>query len=270
MRTKRVKLEGRLKSIFGNCLILNIFGTDEESIEKIIKKDGTEGLWYREFRKAFPVNTEREKPEEFIQLLKDSKKHLKKNDYVIMSLEDENEIIGGSTINRLTSNDYTVAIFEYTFIDKKYRNLGLGKVFTSEKLDEIKKQAESLESKFVAILAETKNPERTSLTDVQKEDMSIKTRRKILSRWGYKVIDFSYIQPPIYKGCKLAYHLDLLIKPIDEGACNWKEDMPSKDLKKILDMYFNIFKDFNPDSSYYKKMVDYISKKEKILLKPLN
>lgn len=269
MRTKRVKLEGRLKSVFGNSLILNIFGTDEKSLEKIIKKDGLEGSWYQEFRKAFPMDTERERPEGFVQLLKNSKKNFKKHDYIIISLEDKNEIIGGSTMNRLTSEDYTVAIFEYTFIDKRYRNLGLGRVFTREKLDEIKRQAENLESKFVATLAETKNPERTSLTDFKKEDMSIKTRRKILSRWGYKVIDFPYVQPPLYKGCKLAYHLDLLIRPMDEGICGWKNDMPSKDLKKILDMYFDIFKNFNPNSSYYKGMVDYILKREKIPLKPL-
>lgn len=273
MRARRIRLDDNLKSLFGDYFILNIFDDDKESIEKIRAKDGSEGLWYQEYKKAFPITNERETPEGFIHILKEGKKHPKSRDYIMMSLEakikGENKIIGGSTVNRLTSNDYTVAIFEYTFVDKNYREKGIGGILTKVKLEEVKRQADSLNSKFVATLSETKNLEKASKNDIKKEDMNIAIRRKILGKWGYKIIDFPYVHLPLYKGFKHIYSLDLLIRPTDEKKDEWKDYIPSKDLKKILYMYFKTFyKNFESDH-WYKKMMKHISQKEKIPLKHL-
>lgn len=247
---------------------------DEESREKIITKDGSEGVWYKEFKRAFPIKDERETPDDIIYLLKKSEKHPENQDYIVISLEIEDEgkgkVIGGATANRLTSDDYTVAVFSYVFLNEEYREKGLGTLLTKARLDEVKRQADNLGSKFVAALAETENPEKMSAESLKKEGMNLKTRRNILSKWNYKIIDFPYVQLPLNEDSKHVRHLDFLVNPVGEKKDEWKNHIPSKDLKDILDMYFETFgnEDFRSDPEY-KKMIDYISKKEKISLKPL-
>lgn len=247
---------------------------DEKSREKIITKDGSEGVWYKEFKKAFPIRDERETPDDIIYLLKKSEEHPENQDYIVISLEikdkGKGKVIGGAAANRLTSDDYTMAVFTYVFLNEEYREKGLGTLLTKARLDEVKRQADNLGSKFVAVLAETENPKKMSAESLKKEGMNPKTRRNILSKWNYKIIDFPYVQLPLNKDSKHVYHLDLLINPIGEKKDEWKNHIPSKDLKNILDMYFETFgnEDFRSDPEH-KKMIDYISKKEKIPLKPL-
>lgn len=247
---------------------------DEKSREKILTKDGSEGIWYKEFKEAFPIKDERETPDDIIYLFKESEKHPENQDYVVVSLEIKDKgkesVIGGATANRLTSDDYTVAVFPYTFLNEKYRKKGLGTLLRKARFDEVKRQADNLGSKFVAELAETENPEKMPAESLKKEGMNLKTRREILSKWNYKIIDFPYVQLPLNEDSKHVYHLDFLVNPVGEKKDEWKNHIPSKDLKNILEMYFETFgkEDFrsNPE---YKKMIDYISKKEKIPLKPL-
>lgn len=244
---------------------------DKKSLEKIQTKDDSEGSWYKAYKKAFPIKDEREDPEGFLYMLKESKQYPEWQDYIIMSLEDQKgKVVGGATANRLTSDDYTIAVFEYLFLDKAYRGKGLVDTLTKARLNEVQKQADKLGSKFVATLAETENLEKMSAEDLKEIDpKDVEARRKLLSRLGYKIIDMPYVQLPLDEGFEHVHHLDLLIRPTDEKKDVWKDYIPSKELKKMLGMYAEVFtEDFKEDPEY-QKMMNYLSKKEKIPLKPL-
>lgn len=240
--------------------------------ELILKRDGSEGDWYRIYKKAFPIADERETPQNFIKSLKKKKKPRKRTGYTIFSLElrnDKKEIVGGATVNRLTCDDFTVVVFEYSFIKKKYRGRGFGKLLKEVKIHFMKEQAGKKGSKLVGILAETENPKKMLPENIEKSNMALKTRRKILRKFGYNVIDFPYVQIPLAKGLDYVRHLDLLINPIGTKEREWKEYMPAKDLKRILDLYFRTIDDNFESDPEYKKMIKYLSKRKRIPLKPL-
>lgn len=272
MKISKTNPNENLENKLGINLIINII-EDDKSKGKILTKNGSEGSWYKEFKKAFPIDDERETPKGFIEVLEESKKSPKSRGYIIHSLEAEDKgkdrVIGGSVTNRLTSDDYTVAVWEYVFIDKGYRRKGLGKLLAKAQLDEVKRQADNLGSKFVATLAETENPEKMSSKNIKKNEMNLKTGREILKREGYKVVDFPYVQLPLNKSLGHIYHFDLLIRPIDERKDEWKYYIPSKDLKKMLSMYCKTFSENFESDIEYMKMMDCLSKRERIPLKPL-
>lgn len=246
---------------------------DENDKHMVLTKDGFEGPWYKQYKKAFPIDDERETPKKIINILEMAQKNPRNHGYIILSLEmeekEKRKVVGGAIANRLTCEDYTIATFEYVFVDKKYRGKSLGRLLTEARADEVKKQAESLDSKFVAILSEIENPKKMSINDVKKSDMDIMARRKIFNKLGYKVIDFPYIQLPLRKHSKSVCHLDLLLRVTDEKKEEWKDHIPAKDLKKMLDMYIKTYNENFESYPEYKQMMDYISKREKIPLKNL-
>lgn len=248
---------------------------DGKSQDLIMQKDGSEGRWYHGYRKAFPIEDERDTPRDMIKYIKraEEKYKYKTEGYMVLSLEigddKSKEIIGGATVNRITSNDYTMAVFENSFIKHKYRNKGFGKLMKKIKAQLVNDEANNLHSKFVGVLAETEDPKKMSDEDYKKSTMDPKVRRKVLGKLGYKIIDFPYVQLPTSKDTGYVRHLDFLINPVGEKKREWKDYIPSKDVKKILDMFFCTFnKEYKSDPEY-KKMVDYLSEKDKIPLKPL-
>jgi len=91
----------------------------------------------------------------------------------------------------------------------------------------------------------------------------------VLSKLGYKIVDFPYVQLPPSKGMDYVRHMDFLINPAGEKKKEWRDFIPSKDVKKILGMYFSTFcKDYKSDPEY-RKMANYLSKVERVQLKRL-
>lgn len=254
---------------------ISIRVVDGKNQDLIMQKDGSEGRWYHGYRKAFPIEDERETPQDIVKYIKqaEAKKKYKTEGYMVLSLEvgddKEKEIIGGATVNRITCKDYTMGVFEHSFIRRDYRNKGFGKLMKKVKMHLVNDEADSLNSKFIGILAETEDPKKMSVEGYKKSTMDPKIRRKVLSRLGYKIIDFPYVQLPLSKGAGYVCHLDFLINPAGEKKKEWKDYVPSKDVKKILGMFFSTFNKNYKSDPEYKKMADYLSKKDKIPLKPL-
>ncbi|MBM3200175.1 hypothetical protein FJZ53_04510 [Candidatus Woesearchaeota archaeon] len=145
----------------------------------IRKRDGSEGEWYHGYRKAFPIDDERETAQDMIRYVNKAEKKIDYDTegYIVLSLEvgddKDKEVIGGATVNRITSKDYTLAVFENSFIKNPYRNRGFGKLMKQAKMQLVDKEANSLNSRFVGIVAETEDPKKMSAEDYKNTTMDL-------------------------------------------------------------------------------------------------
>lgn len=215
--------------------------------------------------KEFPDPDERETLENMLRYLE-----LKEegwygpNNYHILVAENDGTVAAASMSDYLAEPNAGVIEFLVTGI--KWRSKGLGRhllSWTEQTLDE--DAWRSAGSGVRCVVAEMNDPFRPSGIE---DSLDPFARAGIWGRWGYKKIEFPYVQPALSKGQHPVEHLLLMARPLVPEV---ESGMPAALVEGILREYMRwAMRIENPEADdCYRAMAAYLEKAGSVPLTPL-
>ncbi len=155
------------------------------------------------------------------------------NNYHVLIALDDDKPIGGSI------SDYFVepnaGVIEFILIQPGLRKTGMGGHLLEETEHTLELDAEnSLHQPLDWIVGEIEDP---YLTPFDTNTFDLFTRARIWHRWGYRMLDFPYIQPALSGQQSPLYNLKLMTKTL---TARFRESIPTVDIRNLLTNYLNL------------------------------
>lgn len=180
-------------------------GCDEHSLAKL--RDFYQGVYTEEF----PVADERESLENMEKYLRlKAEGWYGKNNYHILLLENESGAIAGGIVADYFDRS-NVGVIEFVVVDDSLRGQGLGRVLIEAISDRFREDCERVGySSLNGICGEVNDPYRKC--DVP-DHLDGFARMRMWHRFGFRLLDFPYIQPALGEGQSAVLGLGLMFRP---------------------------------------------------------
>ena len=222
--------------------------------------------FYRErYVRAFPDANERES-------LANMKRYLRlkargwygKNNYHIVVAELAGRPIGGSVFDFLARPN--AGVIEFLFIGGRYRGRGFGKALLDETTRLLRRDSRArLGKPLSAIVAEMNDPFRPAATP---DNMDPFDRCELWGKWGFKRIQFPYVQPALSARQRPVDCLALIAKRLDDpSASSCSAAWVAAVVREYMRWAMRI-----PDAdrnAEYRAMAAYLERRRRIPLMPL-
>jgi len=187
-----------------------------------------------------------------------------KNNYQVVVAVAEGEIVGGAIADYLA--DPNVGVIEFLVTSPRWRGFGFGRRLLDYTEAWVAASAErAAQPRPDWVLAEINDPFRVDLTA---ENLDPILRAQIWGHWGYRKLDFPYVQPALSKGQLPVHHMMLAVKPLT-GDCS--DTFSGIRLIAALHAYLRwAMRIPDPtDNAEFRAMGEYLSGRERIAMIPL-
>jgi hypothetical protein len=224
--------------------ILKAYYDASETMPKIVEvqiadKDHCELLrrFYREcYMAEFPDPNERESLKNIQDSLRKKETHEygANNYHVLIAVDGDGAPVGGSICDYFHKPN--AGVIEYILVKPGLRKSGLGSqlLHTTESIlanDALNNRGtDGLDW----VVAEVDDP---YLTRVEAQAFDPFARARIWDRWGYRILDFPYIQPALSKAQQPLYNLKLMVKPFGN---RFTDTVPAGDVRQLLLDYIRL------------------------------
>lgn len=199
---------------------------------------------------AFPIDSERESLEKFIQAVNGELPGIG----IVINILGENldspdpekRVLKGISVAYYYEHQ-NVGLLAYNAIDPRHRDKGMGKLMVDSRIESLKAMAAAQGKKLEGVFIEVNDP-----TKVVPEDDSMDPRKRIsiFEDWGARRIPIDYVQPPLSPEGDYNDTMLLMNYPLDGVYAD----------KKVVEQYLRgIYREFRsekqPDEDYFfKKM----------------
>lgn len=226
-----------------------------------------ERFYHNHYVAEFPDPDERESLENIKTYL-----HLKekgwygKNDYyVIVAVDAENKPVGGSISDFL--DEPNAGVIEFLFINSERRLAGLGRRLLEETERVLHDSAQRHRGRPLDwIIGEMEDPFRCPTYGDAFDPFA---RTQVWHRWGYRRIDFPYVQPAL---SAQQSPVDTLLLIAKTCSPRFTDTIPSAQVRLLLQEYLRwAMRIPEPKSNIeYRQMASYLSQHESVELLPLD
>lgn len=149
------------------------------------------------------------------------------NHYHIVIAKDDDQIIGAAVCDYLA--DPNVGVIEFLLVSDACRGTGVGRALHDETQRLLERDAETrCSSRLAGIVIEMNDPYRVEL---RTDNMDPFRRAEIWGKWGYRVLQFPYVQPALSDNQAPVDYLLLCIKPV---GMDWNETIPTETVRQIV------------------------------------
>jgi GNAT superfamily N-acetyltransferase len=187
---------------------------------------------------AFPIDEERESLSSWDKHLHGGNPAL--NIVIAISgthLDTETPAISGISVGYYYKNQ-DVGLLAYVAIDPQYRNAGLGRVMVEARKQAILQAAEKNGKELQGVFIECNDPAKVS---PEQDSFDPATRLKIFQKWGARITNMNYIQPPLEAGGEKCDFLKLLAYPHPKTG-----EYPAKEgIKGFLNGIYTVMAEYN-------------------------
>ena len=190
------------------------------------------------YKNAFPDPNERESFDNMCKYLR--KKAIgwygKSNYHIMVLCKNDGEPAGGVIADYLAGPN--AGIIEFLTVHKKSQKKGLGRTLHQQIASALEADAEKANRPPPAyIVAEMDDPFITPFITDAGDDINPFERAMIWDRWGYRLIDFPYVQPALSEGQEPVGNLCLIARPASTSPA---ERIDAKLLCGILHEYMRL------------------------------
>ena len=184
--------------------------------------------------------------------------------HIVLGLADD-EIVAASISDYLATPN--TGIIEFIVVVPAMRAAGLGRrllTHTEDLLDQDARRAHGRQ--LDAVLAEMNDPLATS---AQTDNVDPVTRALVWHRWGYRGVDFPYVQPPLTADQQAVTNLILICRPC---RTDWADALPAPIVTSTVREYLRwAMRIDEPDhSAEFTRMADALARAEHVALLPLD
>jgi hypothetical protein len=184
------------------------------------------------------------------------------NYHVVIAVEDD-EPRGGAISDFLA--DTSCGVVEFLVTGKGARQSGLGEAMLRRTEELLAADAKAVGQELNYVVAEMNDPFAPGALD---DCFDPFVRALIWDRWGYRRLDFPYLQPALSSGQRPVSHLMLIAKAHGDAD---REGIAPATMKAILAGYMRWAMRIEPPESRveFAKMTAFIDTQTKVWLKPL-
>ncbi|MGR3278063.1 GNAT family N-acetyltransferase [Acaryochloris marina NIES-2412] len=229
------------------------------------KKDSKtlENFYQEIFVKEFNNPNERESLKNMMNYLKlKSQGWYEKNNYHILVATNETKVIAGLIADYLALTNS--GVIEFIVVSKNFRLQGIGSTILKKAQEILFEDAiRNNNFKLDFIIGEIEDPYK--LTSPA-QDVDPISRSEIWHKWGFRGVDFPYIQPALSKSQKSLTDLLLIVKIFRQEWLNPFPIIPSKIVKLFVReyLYWAMRIDKPENCNEYCKMSDFLDKRKEI------
>lgn len=184
------------------------------------------------------------------------------NNYHVLVLRDGSRPVAGLVCDYL--HGARMGVLEFLAVAAHGRNQGHGKRLLDHAEITLNDDAARAGGACRGIAAEVEDPARLSRRSA---DMDPVDRLRIWQRWGYRRLDFPYVQPRLSPGQEPVRHLFLTLKPLPEQ----RRFEPAQRVAMLLHDYMKWAMDIRHPERHpdFRAMRQFLDRRAFIRLKPL-
>jgi GNAT superfamily N-acetyltransferase len=214
------------------------------------------------YENEFPDPDERESLENMADYLRrKAQGWYEANNYHIVLAISGTEILAGVIFDYLA--EPRAGVIEFLLVSPTSRGTGVGGQLLAHAEELLRADAGG---ELHAIAAEVNDP---LVSPAETDNLNPVTRALIWQRWGYRGVDFPYVQPPLSPEQDAVTTLILICKPLRE---DWAEDVPAAVVDLIVREYLRwAMRIEQPDDCpEYRLMADHLAARKRVGLLALD
>jgi GNAT superfamily N-acetyltransferase len=175
----------------------------------------------------------------------------------------DEKVVAGAVIDYLAG--VNAGVLEFLVVHPEFRSLGLGTTLRKWAEEVVANDARQQVGRFPeGIFAEVDDPFKSP----ERDGLDPFTRAEIWGAWGYRRLDFPYVQPALATGKRPVSKLMLTVRTVDP---NYARRLPAEFVKNVVREYIRwAMNDHEPEANVeYKAMRRYLDGQPDVAAEPL-
>lgn len=183
------------------------------------------------------------------------------NNYQVLIFTDGEQVVAGSISDYLAGPD--AGVIEFLVVAPGRRSRGTGRRVLTETERRLRADAESAGGRLQCVYAEVDDPARAG-----PGTFDPRARLRVWHRWGYRAVEFPYVQPALSAGQSPVDGLLLVVKADSPELAH---DLPARHVAEVVAEYMRwAMRIPEPErNAEYRRMRQYLDGRDRVATRPL-